>query len=252
MQGNVISVNELGYLSTEELKNQVLNLVENRDTDSLSEKVLFQKEILAPYFDELNRRNPLPILEDQVPIVLGVWTPIWSSIPFHDILPGRLHDQSYQIFGDRGYYANMARYAPGSNSGLLQQGLLQKLSNNLPAYDFMVMQKFSIQDNQWLIENVAIEQVLRRRNNPLTIDRAKEWFDSVLGVKLQQAFQKIEVPEAFHLDNIDRNTVKKLEKTYLAKPYLEHLYIDNDFRLVKTQREAKQRPSYTIAVRRGF
>lgn len=58
------------------------------------------------------------------------------------------------------------------------------------------------------------------------------------------------------LKNIDRNTVKKFEKAYLATSFLEHLYIDNDFldndfRLVKTQREATQRPSYTIAVRKG-
>ncbi|WP_289500572.1 hypothetical protein [Gloeocapsopsis sp. IPPAS B-1203] len=41
-----------------------------------------------------------------------------------------------------------------------------------------------------------------------------------------------------------------MEKTYLATPQLEHLYVDRDFRIVKTQREAAQRPSYTIAIRR--
>ncbi|MFS0518274.1 hypothetical protein ACEYW6_26640 [Nostoc sp. UIC 10607] len=49
---------------------------------------------------------------------------------------------------------------------------------------------------------------------------------------------------------MDRNTVKKFEKAYLATSFLEHIYIDNDFRLVKSQREATQRPSYTIAVRK--
>ncbi|MBD2504642.1 hypothetical protein [Anabaena azotica] len=48
---------------------------------------------------------------------------------------------------------------------------------------------------------------------------------------------------------MDRNTVKKFEKAYRAVSYLEHLYIDHDFRLIKSRREATQRPSYTIAIR---
>ena len=51
-------------------------------------------------------------------------------------------------------------------------------------------------------------------------------------------------------ENLDRSIIKKFEKAYQATPVLEHLYIDNDLRLVKTQREAAQRPSYTIAIRR--
>jgi hypothetical protein len=48
---------------------------------------------------------------------------------------------------------------------------------------------------------------------------------------------------------LDKPVQKKFETTYLAKPLFEHIYIDNDLRLVKTQRSANQRPSYTIAVR---
>ena len=44
---------------------------------------------------------------------------------------------------------------------------------------------------------------------------------------------------------------KKVEKILQATPQLEHLYCDRDFRIVKTQRESKQRASYTIAIRKA-
>lgn len=238
---NIVST-DIKYQSTSELKNELLTLIEGRDTESLKAKVNFFKTDLSPYFEELSQRNPYPIVADQVPIVLGVWTPVWSTIPFHDTLPGRVHEQSYQIFHNDGYYANIARYAPGQNSGFLQ-----KLSSKLPAYDLMVMQKYAVRDNQWYIENIGIEQAFRNREIALTIDDADEWFTTVVNTKFNQVTES--VSQALNLENLDRNTVKKLEKTYLAKPYLEHLYVDQDLRLVKTQREAAQRPSYTIAVR---
>jgi hypothetical protein len=127
---------------------------------------------------------------------------------------------------------------------------LQKLSSVLAAYDFMVMQKFEIRDGQWFIQNVAIEQALRWRGIPLTIERAEAWFTQVLDRRIEEFNQETALPKELKLDNLDRNTVKKFEKTYLATPKFEHVYVDENFRLVKTQREAKQRPSYTIAVRR--
>jgi hypothetical protein len=84
----------------------------------------------------------------------------------------------------------------------------------------------------------------------LTIERAEEWFAKVLEKRIDEFNQKTALPKELKLDNVDRNTMKKFEKTYLATPKFEHLYVDETFRLVKTQREAKQRPSYTIAVRR--
>ena len=48
---------------------------------------------------------------------------------------------------------------------------------------------------------------------------------------------------------VNRSTAKRYEKVYKSKPKLEHLYIDRDFRLVKSSREKNQRPSYTIATR---
>jgi hypothetical protein len=242
---NTIQVGRLSDLTTEELKQAVLSLTRDRDTDPLKQKVLFAKEDLAPYFEELQRRNPYPGVAEQIPIVLGVWTPVWSTIPFHDILPSRLHDCSYQIFLENGYYANIARFAPGS-----KLGWLQKFSSMLAAYDFMVMQRFEVRERQWFIQNVAIEQALRWSAVPLTIERAEEWFAKVLEKRIDEFNQKTALPKELKLDNVDRNTMKKFEKTYLATPKFEHLYVDETFRLVKTQREAKQRPSYTIAVRR--
>ncbi|NDJ17501.1 hypothetical protein [Myxacorys almedinensis] len=248
MVANVVKLNQsnrLSNLSTEDLKAEVLALTNGRDGEPLKEKVAFHKRELAPYFEELQSRNPYPTVEDQIPVVLGVWTPVWSTIPFHDALPGRLHECSYQIFQDNGYYANIARYAPGN-----RYGLLKKLSMFLAAYDFMVMQSFEVRDGEWFIQNVAIEQKLRRRIVPLTIERAESWFDAVLHSRWKEFTEKTKLPKELKLDNLDRNTVKKFEKTYLAIPKFEHLYVDHDLRVVKTQREAKQRPSYTIAVRR--
>ncbi|MEH2246802.1 hypothetical protein [Nostoc sp.] len=243
---NVISTKELTYWSTPEIKNQILELVKGRNVEPLKAKVEFYKNELAPYFTELSRRNPFSKVADQVAIVTGVWMPIWSTIPFQDILPGRIYEQSYQIFHNDGYYANIARYAPGH-----QSGFWEKFASRLPAYDLMVLQKYSVRDEQWDIKNVGIFQAWRNREIPLKIDDADEWFTTTVESKFKEAAPNIDLRQELKLKDMDRNTVKKFEKAYLATSFLEHLYIDNDFRLVKSQREATQRPSYTVAVRRG-
>ena len=243
---NVTTTKELAYWSTPEIKNKILELVKGRNVEPLKAKVEFYKNELAPYFAELSRRNPFGKVAEQVAIVTGVWVPIWSTIPFQDILPGRIHEQSYQIFHNDGYYANIARYAPGH-----QSGFWQKFASKLPAYDLMVLQKYSIRDEEWDIKNVGIFQALKNREIPLTIEDADEWFITTVESKFKQAASDIDLQQELKLKDMDRNTVKKFEKAYLATSFLEHLYIDNDFRLVKTQREATQRPSYTIAVRKG-
>ncbi len=243
---NIKSVQEeLTYRSTPEIKNQILELVKGRNVESLKVKVEFYKNQLAPYFEELSRRNPFPKVAEQVSIVLGVWTPVWSTIPFQDILPGRIHEQSYQIFHSNGYYANIARYAPGN-----QFAFWRKFASKLPAYDLMVMQKYSVPNEQWYIKNVGIFQAWRNREIPLTSDVADEWFTIIMDSKFKESAQKLDLRQELKLETMDRNTVKKFEKAYLATSVLEHLYIDSEFRLVKSQREATQRPSYTIAVRK--
>ncbi len=231
---------ELSQMNTAELKYQILELTKDRDIEPLNKKVLFYQNELSPLFEELSRRNPFPTPEEQEPVVLGVWTPVWSTIPFQDILPGRIHDQSYQIFHPDGYYANIARYAPGDKFSFLKD-----ISKRLLAYDLMVLQKFEVQNGQWHIQNVGIEQAFRIREVPLDIDKAESWFTAIVQSKLQRT-DPLKAP---NLSNLDQTLVKKVKKAFLAIPQLEHLYIDDDFRLIKTQREAKQRPSYTVAVR---
>ncbi|MCU0569114.1 MAG: hypothetical protein MUF49_21250 [Oculatellaceae cyanobacterium Prado106] len=251
MTNILLRPNQIGDRTTDELKQEILTLTEGRDTEPLKNKVEFHQNQLAPYFEELSRRNPFPVVQHQIPVVLGVWTPVWSTIPFHDSLPGRVHDQSYQIFRDNGYYANIARYAPGQ-----QFALVQKFSLFQVTYDFMVLQKFSVRDNQWFIQNIGIEQAFRKRDIPLSIDEANNWFNQVIknrnldALAQNSASQSSMGEKTPELEKLDRNTLKKFEKTYLATPLLEHIYVDHDFRLVKTQRDPKQRPSYTIAIRR--
>lgn len=241
---NITTAKQLSDWHTQGLKDKILEIAKGHDTDSLKAKVSFYQQELSPYFEELSQRNPFPQVSDQIPIVIGIWIPVWSNIPFQDIVPGRLHTQSYQIFHDDGYYANIARYAPGQ-----QSKLWQRFTSKLPAFDLMVLQHYAVQDNNWHIQNVGIFQTLKNREKPLTINEAEAWFTNITKTKLQVPDARIDLRQEVKLDRMDRNTVKKFEKAYRAVSYLEHLYIDQDFRLIKSRREATQRPSYTIAMR---
>lgn len=242
-KNTLLNPEQLDRKSTEELKQQLLELVRDRDFDPLKQKVQFYEEEVAPIVTELSRRNPFPQAEDQLPIILGVWTPIWSTIPFQDALPGRLPEQSYQIFHDDGFYANIGRYAPGSK---LKLGWLQKLASILLAFDLTIVQKYAVKDGKWHIENVAIKQALRWQGIPLSIAKADRWFTQIVRSKVHQNTTSNE-PE---IENLDRNTAKRLKTAFRSTPEFEHLYIDRDFRVIKSRREAKQRASYTIAIRR--
>lgn len=241
-----LSSEQLRQWTVEALKQELLRLTKHRDTEPLSQKVQFFKEVLAPVCQELTTRNPFPNVADQAPLVIGTWIPLWSTIPFQDTIPGRLREQSYQIFHDDGYYANVARYAPGK-----RLPLLKKLPSFLFAYDFLILQKYQIADGHWSIQNVAIEQKLSFGSRPLSPERAESWFTQVAQAKAKAVALKqdsLETPDFRHLD---QKTAKRYATIFKATPQLEHLYIDSEFRLVKSQREAKQRPSYTITVRMG-
>lgn len=230
---NALNSSELAHQSTDELKQTLLSLVKQRDTDSLGKKAQFYKQTLEPLIEELSRRNPTSQIAEQVDLVQGVWLSVWSTIPFQDIFPGRIRDQSYQIFHPDGYYANLARYAPG-----FRNPLWQKLSTWLLAYDFMLIQQYEVRENQWFIQNVGIDQALRIRANGLTVDVAEAWFTKAVAS-----------PKLAKVKTMNQSTDKKVEKILRAIPQLEHLYIDREFRIIKSQREANQRPSYTIAIR---
>jgi hypothetical protein len=232
-----LGLEPLHQLSTAALKQELLRLTAKRDTDALSQKVQYFKDTLAPVFEALSTRNPYPKVEEQAALVIGAWKPLWSTIPFQDTIPGRLREQSYQIFHADGYYANVARYAPGK-----QMPLVRQLPSFLFAYDFMIVQQYQIANAQWYIQNVAIQQKLRFGPVPLSPERAEAWF-----TKVAAAQKKVAAMPDF--ENLDQKTAKRFSTIFQATPQLEHLYIDSEFRLVKSQRSAKQRPSYTIAVR---
>lgn len=240
----VLNSKQLSYWSTEELKQGLLLLTENRNTELIKQKVRCYQENLAPIVEELHHRNPYPNPETQVPLVLGVWASVWSTIPYQDVVPGRIHEQSYQIFHDNGYYANIARYIPGQKIPFLK-----KLSSSLYAYDLMVLQRYQIKNGQWDIQNIGIEQAFRVGAVPLSLEKAEEWFTEVVKSNVKKYSQIQDSLEAPFFEDVDNSTAKKLQTAFLMVPQFEHLYIDHDFRLVKTQREATQRPSYTIAVR---
>ncbi|MBE9166571.1 hypothetical protein IQ238_03135 [Pleurocapsales cyanobacterium LEGE 06147] len=240
-----IDSNQLSKKSVEELKQEILELTRDRDRDPLNQKVKFYQNKLAPIFEELSRRNPHPNPEEQVSLVLGVWSPVWSTIPFQDIIPGRMQEESYQIFHDDGYYANIARYAPGH-----RLPFLSKLSSILFAYDLMLLQKYEIRDGDWYIQNIGIKQGLRIGAAPLTIDKAEDWFTRIVQSKSKLSSETKDAPQIPLLKSLNRKIAKQTKGAFKATPQFEHLYIDPNFRLVKTRREAKQRPSYTIAVRK--
>ena len=235
---------QLSQYSTPELKQKLLQLTKDKDIQPLKQKVEYYQQQLIPIVTELSKRNPFPQAEDQVSLVQGVWTPVWSTIPFQDILPGRVAEQSYQIFHDDGYYANIARYAPGNK---LKLGWLQKLASFLLAFDLMIIQKYQVKDGRWLIENISIKQAFRWQGVDLNTSKADSWFTKVV-----PSLSASDVSSEIELKNLSNSTAKKYKTAFGATPQFEHLYIDRDFRIVKTKREAKQRPSYTIAIRRNF
>ncbi|WP_341527675.1 hypothetical protein WKK05_35200 [Nostoc sp. UHCC 0302] len=86
----------------------------------------------------------------------------------------------------------------------------------------MVLQKYSVQNEQWYIKNVGIFQALKNRENALTIDDANEWFTTIVKSQFKESLSNADSQQDLKLENIDRNTAKKLEKAYLATSALEH------------------------------
>ena len=252
----------LAAADTETLKASLLRVVAGRDSERLSKKVKFVSELM-PLFEELKRRNPTPKLEAQVPLLEGTWFPLWSTNPFQDIIPGRVHSESYQIFSDRGYYANLARYRPGRKTPLLSW-----LAQRFLSYDFAVIQRYQIADRgeeeaeegerslaaqageeYWDIQNICIRQALRLGSPSLKAENAMAWFERLLDDYLKTA----EGQSGGRSRGSDKDKMRikagQYQQIAKARPLLDNFYIDSDFRLVKTQREKSQRPSYTVATR---
>jgi hypothetical protein len=247
--------------STEALKALLLELTAGRDRETIAQKAKYVSQVLDPLFQELTHRNPTPQVRDQMPMVLGTWRSHWSTIPFQDLIPGRLHDQSYQIFADNGYYANIARYRPGHQIPLLNHWVRQWIS-----YDFMIVQTYGVQaiapaenpagqtgEERWAIQNVGIKQALRFGPGELSPSMAQRWFEAAVLDNQRDRSNATTLPPARIIGATpaakQAAMTKRYQKVLQSQPVLEHLYIDSEVRLVRSRREASQRPSYTVAVR---
>jgi hypothetical protein len=230
--------------STTTLKQQLIELAQPCESEPLPQKIKFYKSTLAPLFEELAQRNPTPDLHDQGKLVVGCWLPVWSTNPFQDVLPGRRLDQSYQIFRADGHYANIARYAPGTD-----WPLLRRLPFDPVVYDLLLIQRYQVESDEWQIENVGIKQGLHLGPSPLTAQAADNWFSRTMAKTANQPDNPTLTVKVPFSKKTNQKASKQLQGANKAKPKLEHLYIDDDFRLVKSKREEKQRPSYTIAVK---
>ncbi|MEH2373746.1 hypothetical protein [Nostoc sp.] len=233
--------NQLSAPKKLEFKNEILARVQGRNPEALNTEINFYKTELLPYFIKLSQRNPVFSVTEQLRLLVGIWTPIWSTISFHESLPKRIQDQCFQIFQQDGYCASVARYLLGKESSLSDN-----VQSKLPAYDFMVIQKYEVKNGKWYLENIDRFQAFKNREVPLTLESVYNWFTNVVNTKVKPNASK-----ALNLENLEINHVNEFKKTYLATSQVfEHLYIDNDWRLVKTQADVSHLPSYTIAVRR--
>ncbi len=249
----------LAEASTATLKTSLIKHVEEREAEPMAKKVRLANQTLMPLFNELEQRNPTPDLQQQIPLLKGVWHSVWSTNPFQDILPGRVHHESYQIFSDNGFYANLARYKPGRKAPVLNW-----VSRWLLSYDLMIMQSYAVQsqtpaeldqplapgqlgDHYWEIQNVCIQQNLRIGSRSFNAEAAQAWFERAVDNYQKQPQSQRQTSTSNQ--RTSRVSAKQYQQIAKARPQLDNLYIDQDFRLVKTQREKSQRPSYTVAVR---
>ncbi|MEH2046779.1 MAG: hypothetical protein V7L12_26640 [Nostoc sp.] len=238
--------NQLTVPKKIKFKNEILARVQGRKPEALNEEIYFYKTELLPYFIKLSQQNPVFSVTEQLRLLVGVWTPIWSTISFHESLPKRIQEQSFQIFQHDSYCASVARYIMGK-----EPSLSHNFQSRLPAYDFMVIQKYGVQNGKWYLQNIDRFQAFKNREVPLTLESVYNWFTNLLNNKVKLNASKLVLPKAFKLENSEINDANDFEKMSLATSQVfEHLYIDNDWRLVKTQTDASHLPSYTIFVRR--
>ncbi|WP_265271965.1 hypothetical protein [Nostoc sp. KVJ3] len=69
----------------------------------------------------------------------------------------------------------------------------KKLYQNYQLMTLMLLQKYSVRDEQWDIKNVGIFQALKNREIPLTIDDADEWFTTTVKSKFQETSPNIDL-----------------------------------------------------------
>lgn len=231
--------NQLSAPKKIKFKNEILARVQGRNLEALDDEINFYKTELLPYFIKLSQHNPAFSVTEQLRLLVGVWTPIWSTISFHESLPKRIQEQSFQIFQHDGYCASVARYIMGKEAPLSQN-----FQSRLPAYDFMVIQKYGVQNGKWYLQNIDRFQTFTNREIPLTLESVYNWFTYVVNTKVKLNASKLVLPKALKLENIEINHANEFKKISLGTSQaFEHLYIDNDWRLVKTQTDASHLPS---------
>ncbi|MBW4423451.1 MAG: hypothetical protein KME50_03035 [Nostoc desertorum CM1-VF14] len=238
--------NELSAPKKVKFKNEIFARVQGRNLKDLNDEIDFYKTELLPYFIKLSQQNPVFSVTEQLRLLVGVWTPIWSTISFHESLPKRIQEQSFQIFQQDGYCGSVARYIMGK-----EPDSSQNFQSTLPAYDFMLIQKYEVQNGRWYLHNIDRFQAFKNREIPLTLESVYNWFTNKVNTKVKVNAPKLDLTKVQKLENLEANHANELNKTSLVTSQVfEHLYIDNDLRLVKTQTDASHLPSYTIAVRR--
>ncbi|MBD2729292.1 hypothetical protein H6G96_23980 [Nostoc sp. FACHB-892] len=238
--------NELSAPKKVKFKNEIFARVQGRNLKDLNDEIDFYKTELLPYFIKLSQHNPVFSVTEQLRLLVGVWTPIWSTISFHESLPKRIQEQSFQIFQQDGYCGSVARYIMGK-----EPDSSQNFQSTLPAYDFMLIQKYEVQNGRWYLQNIDRFQAFNNREIPLTLESVCNWFTHVVNNKVKLNASKGVLPKTLKSENIEINDVNGFQKTSIVTSQVfEHLYIDNDLRLVKTQTDASHLPSYTIAVKR--
>jgi hypothetical protein len=238
--------NQLSAPKKLKFKKEILARVQGRNPEALNDEINFYKTELLPYFIKLSQHNPVFSVTEQLRLLVGVWTPIWSTISFHESLPKRIQEQSFQIFQHDGYCASVARYIMGK-----EPSLSQNFQSRLPAYDFMVIQNYGVQNGKWYLQNVDRFQAFTNREIPLTLESIHNWFNHLVNNKVKPNAPKLVLTETLKLENLEINHTNEFQKRSSATSQVfEHLYIDNDWRLVKTQIDASHLPSYTLSVRR--
>ena len=157
--------NQLSAPKKVKVKNEILARIQGRKSEPLNAEINFYKTELLPYFIKLSQQNPVFSVTEQLRLLVGVWTPIWSTISFHESLPKRIQEQSFQIFQQDGYCASIARYLLGKESSLSHN-----FDSKLPAYDFMVIQKYGVENGKWYLQNIDRFQGFQNREITLNLE----------------------------------------------------------------------------------
>jgi len=78
----------------------------------------------------------------------------------------------------------------------------------------MVIQKYEVQNGNWYIQNVGIEQAFRNREIPLDIDKAEDWFTALVKSKLEVSSQTVNFSKSTRPQKLRSKYSQKLTKYF--------------------------------------